>query len=56
MSADFLLARAVPTMPIYPYAMSVLVGIGLIVFLLIRRQRATFGSAPPSSSSTWSQC
>jgi hypothetical protein len=47
MSADFLLARAVPTMPIYPYAMSVLVGIGLIVFLLIRRQRATvrLGSA-----------
>ena len=41
MSADFLLARAVPTMPIYPYAMSVLVGIGLIVFLLIRRPRAT---------------
>ncbi len=47
MSADFLLARDVPTMPIYPYAMSVLVGIGLIVFLLIRRQRATvrLGSA-----------
>jgi hypothetical protein len=47
MSADFLLARAVPTMPIYPYAISVLVGIGLIVFLLIRRQRATvrLGSA-----------
>ena len=47
MSADFLLARAVPTMPIYPYAMSVLVGIGLIVFLLIRRPRATvrLGSA-----------
>jgi len=47
MSADFLLARAVPTMPIYPYAMSVLVGIGLIAFLLIRRPRATvrLGSA-----------
>jgi hypothetical protein len=47
MSADFLLARDVPAMPIYPYAMSVLVGIGLIVFLLIRRQRATvrLGSA-----------
>jgi hypothetical protein len=41
MSADFLLARDIPTMPIYPYAISVLVGIGLIVFLLIRRQRAT---------------
>jgi hypothetical protein len=47
MSADFLLARDIPTMPMYPYAMSVLVGIGLIVFLLIRRQRATvrLGSA-----------
>jgi hypothetical protein len=41
MSVDFLLARDIPTMPMYPYAMSVLVGIGLIVFLLIRRQRAT---------------
>jgi len=28
-------------MPMYPYAMSVLVGIGLMVLLLIRRQRAT---------------
>ena len=47
MSADYLLARALPAMPIYPYAFSVLVGIGLIVFLLIRRQRATvrLGSA-----------
>ena len=47
MSADFLLARDIPTMPIYPFAMSVLVGIGLIVFLLIRRQQATvrLGSA-----------
>ena len=47
MSADFLLARDIPTMPIYPYAMSVLVGIGLMVLLLIRRQRATvrLGSA-----------
>ena len=47
MSADFLLARDIPTMPIYPYALSVLVGIGLIVFLLIHRQRATvrLGSA-----------
>ena len=41
MSADFLLARDVPAMPMYPYAMSVLVGIGLMLFLLIRRQRAT---------------
>jgi hypothetical protein len=47
MSVDFLLAHDIPTMPTYPYAMSVLVGIGLIVFLLIRRQRATvrLGSA-----------
>jgi hypothetical protein len=47
MSFDFLLARDISTMPLYPYAMSVLVGIGLIVFLLIRRQRATvrLGSA-----------
>jgi hypothetical protein len=47
MSADFLLARDVPNMPIYPYAMSVLVGIVLMVFLLIRRPRATvrLGSA-----------
>jgi hypothetical protein len=47
MSVDFLLARDIPTMPIYPYAMSTLVGIGIIVFLLIRRQRATvrLGSA-----------
>lgn len=47
MSVDFLLARDIPTMPIYPYAMSALVGIGLIVFLMIRRQRATvwLGSA-----------
>jgi len=41
MSVDFLLARDIPAMPMYPYAMSVLVGIGLIVFLLIRRPRAT---------------
>ena len=47
MSVDFLLARDIPTMPIYPYAMSALVGMSLIVFLLIRRQRATvqLGSA-----------
>jgi hypothetical protein len=41
MSVDFFLARDIPTMPMYPYAMSVLVGIGLGVFLLIRRPRAT---------------
>jgi hypothetical protein len=41
MSVDFLLARDIPTMSIYPFAMSALVGISLIVFLLIRRQRAT---------------
>jgi hypothetical protein len=41
MSVDFLLARDIPTMPIYPFATSALVGIGLIMFLLIRRQRAT---------------
>jgi hypothetical protein len=47
MSVDFLLARHIPTMPIYPYAMSTLVGVGIIVLLLIRRQRATvrLGSA-----------
>jgi hypothetical protein len=47
MSVDFLLARDISTMPLYPYAMSVLVGIGLIVLLLIRRPRATvrLGSA-----------
>ena len=41
MSTDFLLAHDIATMPVYPYAMSVLVGIGLIVFLLIRRERPT---------------
>jgi hypothetical protein len=47
MSVDFLLARDIPTMPVYPYAMSTLVGVGIIVFLLIRRPRATvrLGSA-----------
>jgi len=47
MSVDFLLARDIPTMPMYPYAMSTLVGVGIIVFLLIRRPRATvrLGSA-----------
>jgi hypothetical protein len=41
MSVDYLAARDIPTLSIYPFAMSALVGIGLIVFLLIRRQRAT---------------
>jgi len=41
MSIDFFLGRDIPTMPMYPYAISVLVGIGLVVFLLVRRQRAT---------------
>jgi hypothetical protein len=41
MSVDFLLARDIPRVSIYPFAMSALVGIGLVVFLLIRRQRAT---------------
>src|SRR6476620_4336402 len=47
MSVDFCLSRDIPTMPTYPYALSALIGIGLIVFLLIRRQRATvrLGSA-----------
>ena len=47
MSVDFVLARDIPTMPVYPYAVSALVGVGVIVFLLIRRQRATvrLGSA-----------
>jgi len=41
MSADYLLGRNIPAMPIYPYAASVLTGIALLVFLLIHRQRAT---------------
>ena len=47
MSVDFFLSRDISTMPTYPYALSALIGIGLIVFLLIRRQRATvrLGSA-----------
>ena len=47
MSLDWLLARDIPAMPIYPYVMTVLVGIGLMVFLLVRRRRATvrLGSA-----------
>jgi len=47
MSVDFLLARRIPTMPVYPYAMSTLVGVALIVLLVMRRQRATvrLGSA-----------
>ena len=47
MAVDGLLARDIPAMPIYPNVMSALVGVGLIMFLLIRRQRATvrLGSA-----------
>jgi hypothetical protein len=47
MSVDFFLSRDIPTMPTYPYALSALIGIGLMVFLLIRRQRPTvrLGSA-----------
>ena len=41
MSVDYLLARPLPAMPIYPYAISVMVGIVLIVFLVVRRPRAT---------------
>ena len=41
MAADFLLARGIPGMPVYPYTMSVLVGIALALVLLIRRNRAT---------------
>jgi signal transduction histidine kinase len=47
MAADFLLARGLPAMPVYPYVMSAAVGIALILVLLIRRQSATvrLGSA-----------
>lgn len=47
MTADFLLASGLPAMPAYPYVMSVLVGIALILVLLILRQSATvrLGSA-----------
>jgi signal transduction histidine kinase len=47
MSADFVLAGPVPDMPVYPYAISVVVGITLILVLTMRRQRATvrLGSA-----------
>lgn len=41
MSGDFLLARDIPAMPTYPYAMSVLLGIALIVLLMIRRRQTT---------------
>ena len=41
MPGDFLLARDIPNMPWYPSAVSALVGVGLLVVLLIRRQRAT---------------
>ena len=47
MAGDYLLARNIPAMPVYPYVMSVLAGIALILFLLIRRPQATvrLGSA-----------
>ncbi len=47
MPIDVFLARDIPTMPTYPDVMSALVGVGLMVLLLIRRQRATvmLGSA-----------
>jgi len=47
MCFDYALARDIPTMPVYPYAMSVLVGIALMLFLLVRRHQATvrLGSA-----------
>jgi uncharacterized protein (DUF1778 family) len=41
MPGDIVLARDVPNMPWYPSAMSALVGVVLVVFLLIRRKRAT---------------
>ena len=41
MTADFLLARSIPTMQVYPYVMSVLVAIALMVLLLLRRHKAT---------------
>lgn len=41
MPGDFLLARDVPNMPWYPSVLSAIVGVGLIVLLLIRRERAT---------------
>jgi len=41
MPCDFLLAHELPDMPWYPSALSVLVGVGLMVLLLKRRQRAT---------------
>jgi hypothetical protein len=41
MSLDLFFGRDIPNMPAYPYVVSGLVGIGLLVFLLIRRPRAT---------------
>ena len=41
MPGDFFLARDIANMPWYPSAMSMLVGVGLLVILLIRRRRAT---------------
>ena len=47
MAADYLLAQGLPAMPAYPFVMSVLVGIALILILLIRRRSTTvpLGSA-----------
>ena len=41
MPIDFVLARNVPNMPLYPSALSALVGVALVVLLLIQRRRAT---------------
>ena len=41
MPGDFFLAHEIPNMPWYPSALSALVGVGLLVLLLIHRQRAT---------------
>jgi hypothetical protein len=41
MPIDFLLARGIVDMPFYPAAMSMLVGGGLMAFLLVRKSKAT---------------
>jgi hypothetical protein len=41
MPGDLLLARDIPDMPWYPAVMSAVVAVGLIVLLLVRRQRVT---------------
>jgi len=41
MPGDYLLARDIPNMPWYPSVLSASVGVGLLVLLLIYRQRAT---------------